>query len=331
MLYEWFENITFANKWVLPFLGMLPVLLWMRSRMYPSLKSSFAVTNINAFKLRTARNFLVQLPFILRLLALGCIIVALARPQKRDQQRQTSGQGIDIVLCMDISGSMLSTDFVPNRFEAAKEVAVNFVQSRPVDQIGLVIFSGESYTQVPVSPDHQMLVEQIRGLRNGMLRDGTLIGEGLASSVERLTSSKAKSKVIILLTDGKEQPPEDRVIDPYTALEIAKSRKVKVYTIGMNAMHNATVPERGAKRATAGLDEVMLKRIAIQTGGEYYRAIDNEGLKDIYRQIDRLEKSKVEVVTKERIDERFLPFVLAALVFLTLEIIFRYLLLRTFP
>jgi Ca-activated chloride channel family protein len=233
---------------------------------------------------------------------------------------------------MDISGSMLSTDFIPNRFEVSKEMAIQFVQSRPVDQIGLVIFSGESFTQVPVSADHQMLIEQIHGLRNGMLRDGTLIGEGLATAVERLAASKSKSKVVVLLTDGKEQPPEDRVIDPYTALEIAKARRVKVYTIGMNAMGSSTVAEKGTVTATnSGLDEALLKRIAIQTGGQYFRATDREGLQNIYEQIDRLEKSKVEIISKERTEEKFWPFILAAAGLLLIEILFRYLLLRTFP
>lgn len=330
MLYEWFQNIEFANKWVLPFLGMLPVLFWLRSRMYPSLKTSFSVTTTDAFKIKTIRNAFVHFPFILRLLAIGCIIVALARPQTKNLQRQTTGEGIDIVLCMDISGSMLSSDFTPNRFEVAKEVAINFVQARPIDQIGLVIFSGESYTQVPVSSDHQMLIEQIRALRNGMLRDGTLIGEGLATSVERLTSSKAKSKVIILLTDGKEQPPEDRVIDPYTALQIAKTRKVRVYTIGMNAIPSASIQEKGTK-SNGTLDEALLKRIAVQTGGEYFRAMDKQGLQDIYQQINQMEKSKVEIIQKERIQEWFFPFLLAALFFLAFEIALRYILLRTFP
>jgi Ca-activated chloride channel family protein len=229
---------------------------------------------------------------------------------------------------------MLSADFYPNRFEVSKEMAIEFVQSRPIDQIGLVIFSGESFTQVPVSSDHQMLIEQIRGLRNGMLRDGTLIGEGLATSVERLNGSKAKSKVVVLLTDGKEQPPEDRVIDPYTALEIAKAKRVRVYTIGMNAMKPSTVVVEKGTRTTGnngGLDEVLLKRIAIQTGGQYFRATDKEGLENIYQQIDRLEKSKVEILSKERREEKFLPFIMAAVLFLLLEILWRYLLMRTFP
>lgn len=334
MVYDWFENIEFANTWMLPFLGLLPVLAWLRYRMMTTLKSSFAVTSSRSFRVRTQKNFWIFFPFAFRLLAIGLVIVAIARPQTRNQQNETTGEGIDIVLCMDISGSMLSTDFLPNRFEVSKQMATEFVQSRPIDQIGLVIFSGESFTQVPVTSDHQMLIEQIQGLRNGMLRDGTLIGEGLATSVDRLQSSKAKSRVVVLLTDGKEQPPEDRVIDPYTALEIAKGKRVKVYTIGMNAMRpSTTVLERGTKQnnSNSGLDEVMLKRIAVQTGGQYFRATDKEGLEQIYQQIDRLEKSKVEILSKESREEKFLPFLMAAVFFLLLEIICRYLLLRTFP
>jgi Ca-activated chloride channel family protein len=332
MLYNWFQNIEFANKWVLPFLGMLPVLGWMHYRMFASQKAAFTVTSSKAFTVQTFKNLLINLPVLLRLLAIGCIILALARPQFHNQQQQTKGEGIDIVLCMDISGSMLSTDFLPNRLEVAKEMAVNFVKTRPVDQIGLVIFSGESYTQVPVSSDRQMLIEQIKGLRSGMLEDGTLIGEGLATSVERLSAGKSKSKVVILLTDGKEQPPKNRIIDPYTALEITKAKKVRVYTIGMNAIPSATVQEKGMTGSNGGgLDEALLKRIAIQTGGAYFRAMDKEGLQQIYQQIDRLEKSKVEILSKEKREEKFIPFVIAALFFLALEIILRYLLLRTFP
>jgi Ca-activated chloride channel family protein len=176
-----------------------------------------------------------------------------------------------------------------------------------------------------------MLMEQIRGLRNGMLKDGTLIGEGLATSVERLSASKSKSKVVILLTDGKEQPPEDRIIDPYTALEIAKAKRVKVYTIGMNNIASSTVQERGTKGGPGGLDEALLKRIATQTGGQYFRATDREGLREIYQQIDRLEKSKVEITRKEKVDEQFIYFIIGALFFLAIEFIFRYVILRTFP
>lgn len=334
MLYEWFENIEFANKWMLPFLGLLPVFIWLRYRMISSLKSSFLVSTSKTFRVRTPRNFWALFPFAFRILAIGCVIIALARPQTRNQQNQTTGEGIDIVLCMDISGSMLTPDFYPNRFEASKEMAIEFVRNRPVDQIGLVIFSGESFTQVPVSSDHQMLIEQIQGLRNGMLRDGTLIGEGLATAVDRLSASKAKSQVVVLLTDGKETPPKDRVIDPYTALEIAKAKRVKVYTIGMSGLRPvATVQEKGMPVSTSnsGLDEALLKRIALQTGGQYFRATDKDGLQNVYSQIDRLEKSKVEILSKERREEKFLPFMMAAVLFLLLEILWRYLLMRTFP
>jgi Ca-activated chloride channel family protein len=236
---------------------------------------------------------------------------------------------------MDVSGSMLSGDFYPNRLEVSREMATEFVRQRPIDQIGLVIFAGESYTQFPLSTDHESLMEQIRNLKSGMLVDGTVIGEGLATAVERLSSGKSKSKIIVLLTDGNEQPPETRVIDPITALEIARAKHVKVYTIGMGIIGSgvATVQEKGVSRSqnSSFLDETLLKRIANQTGGSYFRAIDKESLGEIYRQIDRLEKSRVFIVTKTRFEEEFVYFVLAALFFLLLEIISRYILLRTFP
>ena len=332
MLYEWFQNIEFANKWVLPFLLMLPVLAWIYFRSSRS-KSSVKVSSARAFTIRTVRNATLHLPFWLRLLALGCIIVALARPQIRFVQNLTKGEGIDIILCMDVSGSMLSKDFLPNRLTVARQMAAEFVKGRPIDQIGLVIFAGESFTQFPLSTDHASLLQQIQGIRSGMLEDGTVIGEGLAKSVDRLSSSKSKSKIIILLTDGNEQPPDTRIIDPFTALEIAKAKQVKVYTIGMGAMGGTAVEEKGVRKSegSAFLDEALLRRIASQTGGLYFRATDEESLQAIYQQIDKMEKSEVEVVTKEKFDEQFVYFILAALVFIALEIILRYTLLRTFP
>jgi Ca-activated chloride channel family protein len=333
MLYDWFQHIEFANFWVLPFLLMLPVLAWLHFRTLPTSKSSFIVSSAHAFKIRTARNWTVHLPFWFRLLAIGCVVVALARPQIRNVQSRTKGEGIDIVLCMDVSGSMLSKDFLPNRLAVSRQMAAEFVKGRPVDQIGLVIFAGESFTQFPLSTDHASLLQQIQGITSGMLEDGTVIGEGLAKSVERLSSSKNRSKVIILLTDGNEQPPETRIIDPITALEIAKAKGVKVYTIGMGALGGAAVEEKGVRKSegSAFLDENLLRRIATQTGGLYFRATDEESLQGIYRQIDKMEKSYVEVITKERFEEEFIYFVLAALFFLALEIILKYSLLRTFP
>lgn len=333
MLYDWFQHIEFKNVWVLPLLLSLPIIAWFYFRTPKWRKSTFKVTSADNFTIRTVKNNLINIPFWLRLLAIGCIILALARPQVRSVQSRTKGQGIDIVLCMDVSGSMLSADFYPNRLQVAKQMAAEFVQQRPIDQIGLVIFSGESYTQYPLSTDHAGLLEQIYNLRSGMLVDGTVIGEGLATSVERLSTSKAKSKVIILLTDGNEQPPETRLIDPITALEIARSKGVKVYTIGMGTLGGKTVEEKGVNKSASNafLDENLLKRIATQTGGDYFRATDKESLEDIYKQINRLEKSEVEVVTRTRFEEQFMYFIMAALFFLALDIILRYTYLRTFP
>ncbi|MGV3656797.1 MAG: vWA domain-containing protein, partial [Chitinophagaceae bacterium] len=256
MIYDWLQNIEFANVWVLPFLGMLPVFIFLYYRTKSERKSTFTVSTAHAFKVKTAKNAFIHFPFWLRLLALGCLILALARPQVRDVRNRTKGEGIDMVLCIDVSGSMRSRDFYPDRLEVAKEMAAEFVKQRPVDQIGLVIFSGEPFTQFPLSTDHSSLILQIQSLRSGLLEDGTVIGEGLATSVARLSNSKSKSKVIILLTDGKEEPPETRLIDPYTALEIAKTEGVKVYTIGMMARASATIGEGGGTGGTnAFLDE----------------------------------------------------------------------------
>ena len=330
MLYDWLQHIEFRNVWVLPFLLSLPVIAWYYFRTASWRKSTFKVTTANAFSIRTIKNSLIHFPFWLRLLALGCLILALARPQVKNVQTKIKGQGIDIVLCMDISGSMLSADFYPNRLEVSKQMAEEFVRNRPIDQIGLVIFSGESYTQFPLSTDHEALIEQIRNLRSGMLIDGTVIGEGLATAVERLNSSKSKSKIIILLTDGNEQPPETRVIDPYTALQIAKAKGVKVYTIGIGATGTKTVEERGNKIASF-LDEVLLKKIATETGGIYFRAVDKESLQMIYNQINSLEKSDIEMVSKTKFEEKFMYLLLAALLFLSLDIILRNTFLRSFP
>jgi Ca-activated chloride channel family protein len=332
MVYEWFQHIEFKNVWVLPFLGMLPVLAWLYYRTASARNATVTVSTTQTFKVRTAKNVLRHLPLWLRLLALGCLVLALARPQRRNVQNRIRGEGIDIVLCMDVSGSMLSRDFYPDRLTVAKDVAAEFVRTRPVDQIGLVIFSGESFTQFPISTDHESLLQQIVNLRSGMLESGTVIGEGLATAVDRLQQSKARSRVVVLLTDGKEEPPETRLIDPYTALEIAKAKGVRVYTIGMLAEASATVGE-GGKRGIekAFVDETLLSRIADQTGGQYFRAADKESLQKIYAQIDKLEKTAVEVVSRERIEEKFMPFILAALFLLALELLLRYTLLRTFP
>src|SRR2546423_6547311 len=244
MLYDWLKHIEFAYPKMLSLFALLPVMIWWYVRKNNQRQSTLKVSTINSFTATSFKNYLLHVPFGLRLLALSCIILVLARPETHNDEQLTKGEGIDIVLSIDVSGSMLSKDFDPNRLEVAKQVAEEFIRNRPVDRIGLVIFSGESYTMCPVTTDKNTLLAQVQSLRSGMLQDGTLIGEGLATAVDRLSKSNVKSKVVILLTDGKEEAPETRLIDPLTALEIAKSKGVKVYTIGMSAQNVTPVAEK---------------------------------------------------------------------------------------
>jgi Ca-activated chloride channel family protein len=334
MLYEWAKHIEFKYEWLLPFLLLLPVIGWIWVRSQRSLKASFTVSTTQAFTARSNRNFFIYLPLVLRLLSLAALLLALARPQTRNEQTKTKGEGIAIVLCMDVSGSMLSQDFSPNRLTVAKEVAAEFVKSRPVDQIGLVLFAGESYTQFPISTDYEGLLAQINSLKSGMLQDGTLIGEGLATSVQRLSGVESRSKVVVLLTDGREEAPDTRIINPSTALNIARAKGVKVYAIGMGSEYAVAVSERGGRaldRNTPFIDEALLRKIGRETGGDYFRAKDREGLQAIYERIDRLEKSDFEVIKKVQYGEVFGVFLAAALVLLLLELFLRYIFLRTFP
>lgn len=337
MVYDWFKNIDFAYPENFMLLGLIPFLIWWYQKKFNSKQAVFKVSAVRAFNVSTAKNYFRHLPFIFRLLAISALIIALARPQKRNDQQQTLGEGIDIVLCMDVSGSMGSRDILPSRMDVAKEVAVNFVLSRPVDRIGLVIFSGESFSQVPLTTDKNTLVSQIQSLESRRyLKDGTVIGEGLATAVDRLSKSNAKSRVIILITDGKEDAPDTRLIDPLTALEIAKTHGVKVYSIGMGVVASTIVERTGNKPqqknpAIDFIDEQLLRRIAEETGGRYFRAKDKEGLQNIYNQIDQLEKSKVEFTSYKRHEELFLPLAIAALLFLFLEILLRYTILKRFP
>lgn len=336
MLYDWIKHMSFAYPAVFGLFILFPLLVWWHLKRSDRQQASIKVSSVDAFGVSSWKKKLRHLPFVFRLFALISLVFALARPQKKNEEQRTEGQGIDIVLCMDVSGSMGSRDIQPSRMEAAKEVAEQFVRSRPVDRIGLVIFSGESFTQCPVTTDRNTLITQIQNLESRRyLIDGTVIGEGLATAVDRLSQSNSKSKVIILLTDGKEDPPETRLIDPLTALEIAKSKGVKVYTIGMSAgpssVQEITNRPSGKNPAVDFLDEELLRKIAIETGGQYFRARDKDALKETYRQIDQLEKSKVEVTTNQRYEERFLPFVLAALLFLFVEIFLRYTVFRKFP
>lgn len=332
MIYDWFRHMEFANKWVLPFLGLVPLWVFFYYRSHRHTQSALTVSSARGFRVKTGKNAWRHFPFWLRMLSIACIITALARPQIKDVKSRNRGEGIDIMLCMDVSGSMLARDFEPNRLTVARDMAIDFVKRRPVDRIGLVVFAGESFTQYPLSTDHEGLISQLRGLMPGMLQDGTLIGEGLAKSVERLSASKSRSKIVILLTDGNEQPPETRIIDPITAIGIAKSKRTKVYTIGLGSTGVSTTAQGNPRvPSNAFLDEGLLRRMAQETGGTYFRAINRESLQGIYEQIDKLEKSPVEVITKERYFDQFHWLLLAALFFLLLEVVLRYALLRTLP
>ncbi len=329
--------MDFAYPLVFGLFALLPVLIWWYVKRKSRQQATIKVSSVYAFNISSWKNRFRHFPFVLRLLTISCLIVALARPQKRDDKQRTEGEGIDIVLCMDVSGSMGSRDILPSRMEVAKEVAEEFVRSRPVDRMGLVIFSGESFTQCPITGDRNTLITQIQTLESRKyLKDGTVIGEGLATAVDRLNQSDSKSKVIILITDGKEDAPDTRLIDPLTALEIAKSKRVKVYTIGMGAIPSNIVEITGKKNRQRNpnidfIDEELLRKIAIETGGKYFRAKDKDGLRNTYNEINQLEKSKMDVISFSRYEERFFPFIFAALGLILLEVILKFTVFRKFP
>jgi len=258
----------------------------------------------------------------LKILAFIFIVTALARPQSALSEKEISTQGIDIVLSLDISGSMLAKDFEPDRLEAAKKVAMNFIKDRPNDRIGLVVFSGESFTQCPITIDHQVLLNLFKDIHSGMVEDGTAIGMGLATAVARLKESKSKSKVIILMTDGVNNMG---YIDPYTAIKIAKTFGIRVYTIGIGKNGNAPYPVKDQNGKTfyqsfpVQIDEGLLRKIAKETGGNYFRATGNSSLKSVYSNIDKLEKSKIKINNYHRKSEHFHVFALLALICLLIE------------
>lgn len=331
-LMDW-EHISFAHPWFFALLLFIPFMVWWyysrKKHDHPSVRLTTlaSVSNIKpGWRVRFRGSLLW-----LRVLALICLTVALARPQSSSVSESIDSEGIDIVMSIDVSGSMLAEDLKPNRINAAKQVAEEFVEGRPTDRIGLVIFAGESFTQVPITIDHNVLKEQLAQIKSGVLVDGTAIGMGLATGVDRLRASKAKSRVLILLTDGVNNTG---LIDPMTALEIAKRYDVRVYTIGVGSKGQAPYPVQtpfGTQKQMmpVQIDEALLKKIAEQTGGNYYRATSNKSLKDIYTEIDELEKTKIEVSSYKHYAELFFPFALLAIIFLLAEAILRYTVFRT--
>lgn len=334
MLNEWYQHIVFAYPYLLWLLLLLPILIGWYLLKNKQSTSSITISSLSTHKkLSNAKNVIRHLPFVLRLLSVGLLIIAITRPQSRSNEERIEGEGIDIVLCMDVSGSMLAEDFAPNRLEAMKKVAADFVDARKTDRIGLVIFSGEPFTQCPITTDHAALKSQIYAVRSGILQDGTAIGSGLATSVERLKKSKSKTKIIILLTDGENN---GGLIPPSTAKEIAKAFSIKVYTIGMGTEGYASMPQQtnaGVVRSMekVNIDEKLLREIANETGGSYFRAKDNESLSTIYTEIDQLEKSKIETSSFSRYAEEFYPLAIAVVLLLLIEAWLRYKTLRKFP
>ena len=285
---------------------------------------------------KTVRYYLRHLPFVLRCAAFALLIVALARPQDVERGSKSNTQGIDIMLALDVSTSMLAMDFRPDRITAAREVAGSFIADRYGDRIGLVVFAGEAFTQSPLTTDQGTLQTLLSRVRSGVIEDGTAIGNGLATAINRLRESDAKSKVIILLTDGVNNAGE---IAPLTAAEIAKAQGIKVYTIGVGTMGLAPYPtvdiygnpDGGTVKAKVEIDEKTLKAIAETTGGEYFRATDKAKLQAIYDQINQLEKSKIEVSEFTTYHELYLPWLLAGLALLLLEFLLSMLVLRRLP
>ncbi len=325
--------MTFATPaYLFLLLLLIPVIGWYIYELRKS-DASLQVSGTSSLsgQPRSLRVYLLHVPFVLRVLGITLLSLALARPQLSNRWQSESTEGIDIMMALDISGTMQAEDLKPNRLEAAKAVATDFVIARPNDNIGLVVFAGESFTQCPLTTDHAVLVNLFKSVKFGMIEDGTAIGLGLANAVNRMKDSPTKSKVIILLTDGSNNRGD---IDPATAAEIAKTFGIRVYAVGVGSHGQARVPVQtpmGVQYMTmdSEFDEETLRRIASTTGGEYFRATDNSSLKAIYEKIDQLEKSKIRVREYSKRSEHFAPFILAALICLLLEVILRYYVLRT--
>lgn len=332
--------MEFANKeYFLLLLLLVPYVLWYllyRRRNEPSMRMSDTHAYLNAPKSWRVR--LLAAPMLLRCAAFVAIVCAIARPQTHNAWDNKTVEGIDIMLAMDVSTSMLAEDLRPNRLEAAKDVAAEFIAGRPNDNIGLTIFAGESFTQCPLTTDHASLLNLLRGVRTdiaarGLIQDGTAVGMGLANAVSRLKDSKAKSKVVILLTDGSNNMGD---ISPLTAAQIAHSLGIRVYTIGVGTNKVAPYPMSvgGTTQYVnipVEIDTKTLSDIAAITEGNFYRATNNQQLKQIYRDIDKLEKTKMNVTKYSKRYEAFQPFALLAVVCLLLELLLRNTVLRRIP
>lgn len=325
----------FANKeylWLL--LSVLPLIAWYVWKINKH-DTSITVSGLNDYKTNkiSYRAYLRHLLFALRVVSIAILIIALARPQSTETLPKTNVYGIDIVMTLDVSTSMHAMDLKPDRLEASKAIASKFIVGRTHDRVGLVVFSGESFTQCPITKDHKVVLNLLKDVKSGLLEDGTAIGMGIANAISRLKDSDAKSKIVILLTDGENNRGD---IDPLTAAEIAQSFGVKVYTIGVGTIGQAPYPfdtpfGQQIQNVEVKIDEDMLKEIARMTGGRYFRATSNESLKSIYDEIDKLEKTKIEDYNYSKKNEEFLFFALVAFGLLMLEQLLRFTILRNIP
>jgi Ca-activated chloride channel homolog len=330
-----FSGIVFAYPWVLYFLAIIPLMIaWYLFRGM-KVQSSVKYSSLNIFKdvPSTIREKLRHIPFAVRLIAIGLLIVALARPQSFTSGENVTSEGIDIAMVLDISGSMLAEDFKPNRLEAAKNVIDNFVEGRTTDRIGLVVFSREAFTQCPLTIDYNVLRNLLLDIRSGMIQDGTAIGNAIANGVNRLKESDAKSKIIILLTDGVNNAGE---VDPISAAEIAKAFGIRIYTIGVGTRGEAPYPVQTPfgtryQMVPVEIDEPMLTKIANITGGEYFRATNNRALEEIYNKIDKLEKTKIEITSYKNASEKYYSWLWGGLILLIVELGLSRTILRKLP
>lgn len=329
--------MIFANpSYIYLLLLLIPLIGWYFWKMRKN-QASVEMSSSQAFdapKAVTAKVYLRHVPFVLRMIAIALVIVILARPQSTNSWQNSSTEGIDIMMAIDISSSMLAQDLRPNRLEAAKNVAAAFINGRPNDNIGLVVFSAESFTQCPLTTDHAILLNLFKNIQSGMIEDGTAIGLGLANAVSRIKDSQAKSKVIILLTDGSNNRGE---IAPVTAAEIAKTFGIRVYTIGVGTKGAAPYPFRlpggtvQTQMIPVDIDEPTLKQIATTTGGQYFRATDNASLKEIYSEIDQMEKTKINVREYSKKQEEYKNIALILFALLLLELLLKHTLLKKIP
>ncbi len=331
--------MEFANKeYLFLLLLIIPYLIWYlmyRKKSEPTMRMSD--TRAYRYAPRSWRVTLMPVQLLLRLAVFTLLVLVLARPQTQNSWKNETMEGIDIMLAMDVSTSMLAEDLKPNRIEAAKQVAADFIIGRPNDNIGLTIFAGEAFTQCPMTTDHASLLNLLHNIRTDiaqcLIEDGTAIGMGLANAVSRLKDSKAKSKVVILLTDGSNNRGD---LSPMTAAEIAKSFGIRVYTIGVgtNKVAPYPMPVAGGVQYVnipVEIDTKMLSDIAAATDGDFYRATNNKELQQIYKEIDKLEKSKLNVKKYSKRYEAYQPYAIAAIILLLLEILLRITVFRKLP